>query len=107
LQSSAYPDLQSARFTSRQREVRGTKNAGKQGRCALCVAGKSTLLFQVGVLAIGWALNQSRSHVGSTVELQLWQIVNLIGTPLLALLFLPPVIEDIQTWLRSRGDRSD
>ncbi len=34
-----------------------------------------------------------------------WQVINLVGTPLLAMLFLPPVIEDLQAWLRWRRER--
>jgi hypothetical protein len=34
----------------------------------------------------------------------LWQVINLVGTPLLAILFLPPVIDDLLAWLRWRRE---
>ena len=38
------------------------------------------------------------------VQIQLWQIINLVGAPLLAVLFARPVIDDLKAWLGS--DRS-
>jgi hypothetical protein len=36
-------------------------------------------------------------------HLELWQAINLIGAPLLALLFIQPVIEDLKNWWAARG----
>jgi hypothetical protein len=36
------------------------------------------------------------------LHLELWQIINLIGAPVLALMFLQPVIEDLRAWIRAR-----
>jgi hypothetical protein len=35
------------------------------------------------------------------VTLEAWQVINLIGAPLLALLFLRPVLDDLSAWWRS------
>jgi hypothetical protein len=35
-----------------------------------------------------------------SAHIELWQAINLIGAPLLALLFVQPVIEDVKAWLR-------
>ena len=43
-------------------------------------------------------------HGASTaggVTLEAWQVINLIGAPLLALLFLRPVLDDVAAWWRS------
>lgn len=34
-------------------------------------------------------------------HLEVWQVINLIGAPLLALLFAQPVIDDLKSWIRS------
>lgn len=34
------------------------------------------------------------------------QVINLAGTPLLAIPFLPPVIDDMQAWLRLRREET-
>ena len=39
----------------------------------------------------------------SGVQIELWQAINLIGAPLLAVLFARPVIDDLKAWLASRG----
>ena len=35
------------------------------------------------------------------VSLEAWQVINLVGAPLLALLFMAPVIDDLKAWLVS------
>jgi len=35
-------------------------------------------------------------------SLEPWQVINLVGSVLLALLFLGPVLEDLQSWARAR-----
>jgi hypothetical protein len=35
------------------------------------------------------------------LNLEVWQVINLVGAPLLALLFLRPVIDDVRAWLSS------
>ena len=36
-------------------------------------------------------------------SLELWQVINLIGAPLLALIFARPVVEDLKSWWSGRG----
>jgi hypothetical protein len=36
------------------------------------------------------------------VALASWQVVNLIGAPLVAFLYLPAVVEDVQRWFVTR-----
>jgi hypothetical protein len=38
-------------------------------------------------------------------QLELWQVINLIGAPLLAVLFARPVIDDIRAWLTYRREQ--
>ena len=35
------------------------------------------------------------------VNLEAWQVINLVGAPLLALVFMAPVIDDLKDWLAS------
>jgi hypothetical protein len=47
------------------------------------------------------------SHAGQTTtgtHLELWQVINLVGAPVLAVLFARPVIDDIRAWLDSDRD---
>jgi hypothetical protein len=39
------------------------------------------------------------------VTLEAWQIINLVGAPLLAILFVRPVIDDVRAWLTSLRER--
>jgi hypothetical protein len=53
-----------------------------------------------------YAFSVAGQHVtsgsGGEVHIELWQAINLIGAPLLALLFARPVIEDLQSWWAAR-----
>lgn len=47
------------------------------------------------------------SHAGQTTggtHIELWQVINLVGAPLLAVLFARPVIDDLRAWLKSDRD---
>lgn len=48
------------------------------------------------VTAVGQHISASGS---GDVHLELWQLINLIGAPLLALLFAQPVIDDLAAWI--------
>jgi len=39
------------------------------------------------------------------VTLEAWQVINLVGVPLLALLFLRPVLDDMAAWWRSSREQ--
>jgi ABC-type arginine/histidine transport system permease subunit len=56
------------------------------------------------VLAV--AINHARSTTQSDVTLEPWQIINLIGAPMLALLFLPTAVDDIRRWIQSLREDS-
>ena len=45
----------------------------------------------------------NHSSGGGDVHLELWQIINLIGVPMLALIFVQPVIDDVKAWWVARG----
>jgi hypothetical protein len=47
------------------------------------------------------AIAHARSTTQSDVSLEPWQIINLIGAPMLALLFLPMAVDDIRRWIQS------
>lgn len=38
---------------------------------------------------------------GAGTQLALWQVINLIGAPLLAILFARPVVDDLRAWVSS------
>ncbi len=42
-------------------------------------------------------------NTATEVHLEPWQVINLIGAPLLAILFLRPVIDDFRAWFRARS----
>jgi hypothetical protein len=39
------------------------------------------------------------------VHLELWQVINLIGSPALAIIFVRPVIDDVRAWLARPDER--
>ena len=41
---------------------------------------------------------------GGTVNVQLWQVINLVGGPLAAILLLPAVLDDVEKWWRARAE---
>ena len=47
-----------------------------------------------------FGLQHAATSGGPTLEP--WQVINLVGSVLLALLFLGPVLEDLQSWARAR-----
>ena len=53
------------------------------------------------IFSAGGVFAGSHGADSSGVQLELWQAINLIGAPLLAVLFAPPVIDDIRAWLTS------
>ena len=65
----------------------------------------STCLTAVLDVVHAIPINHWTSGSQGGAPLALWQVINLVGTPILAMLFLPPVVEDLQAWLRWRRER--
>jgi len=55
----------------------------------------------VAIVNAGGAFAGTHGADGGGVQIELWQAINLIGAPLLAVLFARPVIDDIVAWLGS------
>lgn len=45
-------------------------------------------------------VNHSLSSGGGSAHLELWQVINLVGSIVLATMFLPPVVDDLKRWRR-------
>lgn len=56
--------------------------------------------------AIVYAVGAIPSHASGSggMQIELWQAINLIGAPLLAVLFARPVIDDLVAWFGSRSE---
>ena len=52
-------------------------------------------------LAILAIVPRHGSTGGGSAELELWQWINLIGTPILMVLFLSAALNDIAKWIRT------
>lgn len=57
------------------------------------------------MIVLATTVNHAISHSGSTAHVELWQVINLLGTVVLAMMFLPPVIEDLKRWRQEMADR--
>jgi len=51
----------------------------------------------------GIAVHHAAQTDSGGPSLQLWQVINLVGAPLLALIFARPVVEDLKSWWSARG----
>lgn len=58
------------------------------------------------VIAAGGAFATHASNSGGGAQIELWQVINLIGAPMLAVLFVRPVIDDIRAWHASRREEA-
>ena len=58
----------------------------------------------LALLACAFTVAGQHAPAGSGGEphIELWQAINLIGAPILALLFARPVIEDLKSWWAAR-----
>lgn len=63
--------------------------------------GGDVLAILTAVVAIA-SKHVTRAGGGGDVHLELWQAINLIGVPLLALIFAQPVIDDVKAWWAAR-----
>jgi hypothetical protein len=65
-------------------------------------------LILVTVIAAGGAFaSHAADASGGGAQIELWQVINLVGAPLLAVLFARPVIDDLRAWHASRHDQAD
>ena len=62
-------------------------------------------LTLAAIVAVGgtWGGAQGAGGAGAP-QIELWQVINLLGVPVLALLFAQPVIDDLKAWLNSARD---
>lgn len=58
-------------------------------------------IFETIVVA-GGALPGHAGSGSAGAQIALWQVINLVGAPLLAVLFARPVIDDLKAWFASR-----
>ena len=60
-----------------------------------------------GAIPLNHAAAQTRDSGGGSggVQIELWQVINLVGAPLLAVLFAQPVIDDLKAWFASERNR--
>ena len=54
------------------------------------------------LLLVGAFTTHQGTNGGTGAQLELWQVINLVGAPALAVLFARPVFDDLASWLRSR-----
>ena len=59
------------------------------------------------VVAAGGAFASHAASSGGGAQIELWQVINLVGAPLLAVLFARPVIDDLRAWHASRHEQTD
>ena len=62
--------------------------------------GERVLAFLTCVVSI--AGQQVNSGGEGQMHIELWQAINLVGAPLLAVIFAQPVIEDLRDWWAAR-----
>jgi hypothetical protein len=63
----------------------------------------SALTLMHAIFAAG-VYTSPHTDASGGIQIELWQAINLIGAPLLAVLFARPVIDDVRAWVRSREE---
>jgi hypothetical protein len=58
-------------------------------------------LVGVTLAAVGTFAGGHAAHGSGGIVLEPWQVINLVGAPLLAVIFVKPVIDDVRAWLAS------
>jgi len=61
-------------------------------------------LEHAAFLAAGFV--HATNQTGNSVALEPWQVINLVGSVVLAAMFLPLFIEDLQRWRKDTADRN-
>lgn len=57
-------------------------------------------------ICLAAAIGRHTTQSGASPSLELWQAINLAGSIALAVMFLPPVIDDLKRWRKELADRS-
>ena len=58
-------------------------------------------MFLNAIFIAGGAIPGNHAAATGGMQIELWQAINLIGAPLLAMLFVRPVIDDLTAWFAS------
>jgi hypothetical protein len=61
-------------------------------------------LAAIAATAHGMWSGTTQGAGSGSVQIELWQVINLLGAPILALLFAQPVIDDLKAWIKSTRD---
>lgn len=88
-QGCAAPDVESRRGDVDRKRAR----EARQGRGVM-----------LDVILAAGVYTPHTGDLSGSLQIELWQVINLVGAPLLAVLFARPVIDDIRAWIRSRND---
>ena len=62
-------------------------------------------MILAAIVAAGAAFAGHSGGGSGGVQIELWQVIDLVGAPLLAVLFAQPVIDDLKAWLASDRNR--
>jgi len=57
------------------------------------------------IVAAGAAFTGHSGGGSGGLQIELWQVINLVGAPLLAVLFAQPVFDDLKAWFASERNR--
>ena len=57
------------------------------------------------IIAAGFFIGPHSADRSGGLQIELWQVINLVGAPMLAVLFVRPVIDDVRAWVGWLTDR--
>ena len=61
-------------------------------------------MILAAIVVAGGVFTTPHDETSGGLQIELWQAINLIGAPLLAILFARPVIDDLRAWFATRND---
>jgi hypothetical protein len=61
-------------------------------------------MLTLAAIIVAGGVYTAHGNASTGLQIELWQAINLIGAPLLAVLFARPVIDDLRAWYASRRD---
>ena len=59
------------------------------------------------IIAAGGAFAGTQTGNGSSVQIELWQVINLVGGPVAAIVLLPAIVDDLERWWRERSEGAE